>query len=229
MNPVHIILALSVLANAALGWAYLGQRDKAAKASADLTHMQQQRDGARGAASACSDSVEALQEQAAQRARGQLRIERGRVFELLEVVAVGAGVVAGVRQLQDHRVQLTEAAFGRPGAHLLIDEVLPQVADARTQRLRQIARAGAEQRQQIREAAVERQPAAGDAVHDEQPLAARQHAEPREIQRVLIERGRHGAHDVTPFSHTYDQTDDDWLRRAVRTGATRASRGDEPH
>ena len=68
MNPVHIILALSVLANAALGWAYLGQRDKAAKASADLTHMQQQRDGARGAASACSDAVEALQEQAAQRA-----------------------------------------------------------------------------------------------------------------------------------------------------------------
>ena len=68
MNPVHIILALSLAANAALGWAYLGQRDKAAKASADLTHMQQQRDGARGAASACSDAVEALQEQAAQRA-----------------------------------------------------------------------------------------------------------------------------------------------------------------
>jgi hypothetical protein len=68
VNPVHIILALSVLANAALGWAYLGQRDKAAKASDDLTHMQQQRDGARGAASACSDAVEALQEQAAQRA-----------------------------------------------------------------------------------------------------------------------------------------------------------------
>ena len=38
MNPVHIILALSVLATAALGWAYLGQRDKAAKASTDLTH-----------------------------------------------------------------------------------------------------------------------------------------------------------------------------------------------
>ena len=52
MNPVHIILALSVLANAALGWAYLGQRDKAAKASTDLTNMRRQRDGARGAASA---------------------------------------------------------------------------------------------------------------------------------------------------------------------------------
>ena len=68
MNPAHIILAFSVLANAALGWAYLGQRDKTTKASADLTNMQQQRDGARGAASACSDAVEALQEQAAQRA-----------------------------------------------------------------------------------------------------------------------------------------------------------------
>jgi hypothetical protein len=68
MNPVHIILALSMLANAALGWAYLGQRDKTTKASTDLTNMQQQRDGARGAASACSDAVEALQEQAAQRA-----------------------------------------------------------------------------------------------------------------------------------------------------------------
>ena len=68
MNPVHIILALSMLANAALGWACLGQRDKTTKASTDLTNMQQQRDGARGAASACSDAVEALQEQAAQRA-----------------------------------------------------------------------------------------------------------------------------------------------------------------
>lgn len=69
MNPVHIILALSVLANAALGWAYLGQRDKAAKASADLTHMQQQRDGARGAASACSDAVDDLRALADQRAK----------------------------------------------------------------------------------------------------------------------------------------------------------------
>ena len=39
MNPVHIILALSMLANAALGWAYLGQRDKTTKASTDLTNM----------------------------------------------------------------------------------------------------------------------------------------------------------------------------------------------
>lgn len=68
MNPVHIVLALSLAANAALGWVYLGQRDKTTQASTDLANMQQQRDGARGAASACSEAVEALQEQAAQRA-----------------------------------------------------------------------------------------------------------------------------------------------------------------
>ena len=67
MNPVHIILALSMLANAALGWAYLGQRDTATQVRTDLAHMEQQRDGARGAASACTDAVQALQEQAAQR------------------------------------------------------------------------------------------------------------------------------------------------------------------
>ena len=59
MNPVHIILALSVLANAALGWAYLGQRDKAAKASDDLTHMQQQREGYEAPLARCADSVAA--------------------------------------------------------------------------------------------------------------------------------------------------------------------------
>lgn len=45
MNHVHIILALSMLGNAALGWAYLGQRDKTTKASTDLTNMQQERFG----------------------------------------------------------------------------------------------------------------------------------------------------------------------------------------
>eukprot|EP01034_Spumella_vulgaris_P027837 gene27837-34617_t len=57
-----------VAANAALGWAYLGQRDDTIKARADMGAMERQRDGARGAASACSDAVEALQDQAAKRA-----------------------------------------------------------------------------------------------------------------------------------------------------------------
>lgn len=68
MNPLHIILAMSAAANAALGWAYLGQRDDTTQARADLAGMERERDGARGAASACSDAVDALQEQAAQRA-----------------------------------------------------------------------------------------------------------------------------------------------------------------
>lgn len=69
MNPILIALAVSVAVNAALGWAYLGQRDDTATALADLRSMQGQRDGAREAASACSDSVDDLRELADKRAR----------------------------------------------------------------------------------------------------------------------------------------------------------------
>ena len=69
MNPILIALAISLAANAALGWAYLGQRDETATARADLRGMEGQRDGARGAASACSDSLDDLRDLAAQRAR----------------------------------------------------------------------------------------------------------------------------------------------------------------
>ena len=69
MNPILIALAISVAANAALGWAYLGQRDETAAARADLRGMEGQRDGARQAASACSDSVDDLRELADRRGR----------------------------------------------------------------------------------------------------------------------------------------------------------------
>lgn len=69
MNPIVIILAASVAVNAALGWAYLGQRDDAAEARTALRDMEGQRDGARQAASACSDSVDDLRELADKRAR----------------------------------------------------------------------------------------------------------------------------------------------------------------
>ena len=69
INPMIVALAISVAANAALGWAYLGQRDETATALADLRGMEGQRDGARQAASACSDSVDDLRELADQRAR----------------------------------------------------------------------------------------------------------------------------------------------------------------
>lgn len=68
MNPLHIILALSVAANAALGWVYLGQRDDTTEARAGLAAMERQRDSARFDASACNDAVENLQDQAAKRA-----------------------------------------------------------------------------------------------------------------------------------------------------------------
>lgn len=69
MNPILIALAISVAANAALGWAYLGQRDDTTEARTALRDMEGQRDGARQAASACSDSVDDLRELADKRAR----------------------------------------------------------------------------------------------------------------------------------------------------------------
>ena len=60
MNPILLALGISLAANGLLGWAYLGQRDKTTAARGEVTAMQQQRDGAREAASACSDAVDDL-------------------------------------------------------------------------------------------------------------------------------------------------------------------------
>lgn len=68
-SPMIVALAISVAANAALGWAYLGQRDDTTEAQTALRDMEGQRDGARQAASACSDSVDDLRELADKRAR----------------------------------------------------------------------------------------------------------------------------------------------------------------
>ncbi len=69
INPMIVALGISVAANAALGWAYLGQRDETTEARTALRDMEGQRDGARQAASACSDSVDDLRELADKRAR----------------------------------------------------------------------------------------------------------------------------------------------------------------
>lgn len=69
MSPGQILILASLAANAVLGWAYLGQRDETAAARADLRGMEGQRDGARQAASACSDSVDDLRELADRRGR----------------------------------------------------------------------------------------------------------------------------------------------------------------
>lgn len=67
-SPILWGLALSLALNAALGWAYLGQRDKTTEAQSAVTAMEQQRDGARAAASACSDAVEDIRTMADKRA-----------------------------------------------------------------------------------------------------------------------------------------------------------------
>ena len=63
-----IALLASLATNGAMGWAYLGQRDDAAQARADLGAVEQQRDGARADASACSDATDDLRTLADQRA-----------------------------------------------------------------------------------------------------------------------------------------------------------------
>ena len=62
-----VLLLVSLAANGVLGWAYLGQRDKTMAARTSIAGVEQQRDGARGAAQACSDGVEGLETAAAQR------------------------------------------------------------------------------------------------------------------------------------------------------------------
>ena len=68
LTPTQIALAVLAAGNLLLGWAWLSARDDAAAARAELIGMQQQRDGARQAAQACSDATEALGAVASQRA-----------------------------------------------------------------------------------------------------------------------------------------------------------------
>ncbi len=68
MTPGQMLLAGSLIANMLLGWAYLEQRDDATEARGETQAMQQQRDGIRSAASACSVGVERLAEAGEQRA-----------------------------------------------------------------------------------------------------------------------------------------------------------------
>lgn len=67
ISAPQAILIISLAANAALGWAWPGQRDDTAEAKTALHDMEGQRDGARRAASACSDSVDDLRKLADRR------------------------------------------------------------------------------------------------------------------------------------------------------------------
>ena len=68
MTPLQILLVVSMAANALRGWAYLGERDDATTARAETLAMQQQRDGIRSVAGACSAGVEQLAVAGEQRA-----------------------------------------------------------------------------------------------------------------------------------------------------------------
>lgn len=61
MNPLAVILAISLITNAALGYAYLGQRDTAVEAKTDVKHVE-------AAAQECSQGTEQLETQAKKRA-----------------------------------------------------------------------------------------------------------------------------------------------------------------
>lgn len=60
ITPMMVVLAISLAANAGLGWAYLGQRDETTAAAG-------QRDQARADATACSDAAQDLRELADKR------------------------------------------------------------------------------------------------------------------------------------------------------------------
>ncbi len=68
MTPVQILLLVSLAANGLLGWAYLGQRDNATEARAAVSAKGQELAGVRGAAEACSSSVDELRTLASKRA-----------------------------------------------------------------------------------------------------------------------------------------------------------------
>ncbi|UBB15404.1 hypothetical protein [Comamonas odontotermitis] len=61
MNPVHIVLLVSLALNGLLGWAYLGKRDDFTRATTSLNSV-------RTDLNACSDATEDLRELANRRA-----------------------------------------------------------------------------------------------------------------------------------------------------------------
>lgn len=107
VRGLAILAALLALALALVGRAYLGQRDAAATARADLRAMEQQRDGALGAASACSDAVEDLRTLADKRAN-----------DAVPVRAAAASAARGHEQRADFTLGLKPRVQGDACASL---------------------------------------------------------------------------------------------------------------
>lgn len=106
-----LALLASLLGNALLARAYLGQRDAATTARASVGEMTQQRDGARDLAAACSDAVDDLRELADRRKRegeaartsaaAQARVHERRADEILATLPTVPGDACASAQ---HRV-----------------------------------------------------------------------------------------------------------------------------
>lgn len=92
MTPWMYALLASVVVNGALGWAYLGVRDRAAVATTE-------RDQARGDATACSDATDDLRDAADKRAAegktrqaGARQAAVGRTSTAQQILATPAAV-----------------------------------------------------------------------------------------------------------------------------------------
>ena len=96
-----VLLLVSLATNGVLPWAYLGQRDAATAARTSITGVERERDGARGAALACSDGVEGLETAAAQR-QGQAEPAR----------AAAAAQAQALNQRADYTLSTAPAAPG---------------------------------------------------------------------------------------------------------------------
>lgn len=60
MTPLQILLTVLLVGNVFIGWAWLGARDDATTARAELAAKGQELAGVRGAAQACSSKVDEL-------------------------------------------------------------------------------------------------------------------------------------------------------------------------
>ncbi|SFF14625.1 hypothetical protein [Paracidovorax wautersii] len=67
MSALQALLLASLIANAALVWGYLGERDEAIAARGDVSAKSQELAGVRGAAQACSTEVGRLSDLADKR------------------------------------------------------------------------------------------------------------------------------------------------------------------
>ncbi len=109
-----VMLLVSLAANGVHGWAYLGQRDAATAARTSITGVERERDGARGAALACSDGVEGLETAAAQR-QGQAEPARAAAAAQAQALNQRADYTLPRRRSRPAMHARAPRPWGRPG------------------------------------------------------------------------------------------------------------------